>query len=209
MNEFYLLIIATFIFAAASCESVPQTEGPARESQRAVDEPICDCFRQQTCAKGICRGIGLLSVAELAGATGQKDFLLIKLISEDAPLAGMMPGTDTAISAGHVGRLAETIGADPRRKVVLYGRNTAQALGAAQALAEHGYDNVSILDGDFLAWQASEAGPPEDGTGQGRVPMIHYEVEALQLGLDLFADLSALTLRQDGALTYLVQDSGA
>ncbi len=147
------MFLGLAVFMATGCDKTPKTDSPAREAQRAMVEPACKCFREQTCAKGFCQGIGSVSVDELKTALPNKDFLLINV---RVPVVGSIPGTDAVIPNENLDQLSEYIGKDPRRKVVLYCRTVPRARSAAQALAERGFRNVSVLEGGILAWQASE-----------------------------------------------------
>lgn len=96
-----------------------------------------------------------LTVAELAEALADKDFVLVNV---HIPYEGDIPGTDLSIPYNKMADEAPELLPDKDAKIVLYCRSGSMSRTAAQALAELGYTNVWDVPGGMIAWKA--AGQP-------------------------------------------------
>ena len=108
------------------------------------------CFRRQDCDEGFCRGLGVVSVAELQQHLNDKDFLLINV---RVPASGVIPGTDASIAHDRLEELKAAIGDDLDRRIVLYCGTTGRVQTPLRTLVESGYRSVTYLDGGIMAWQ--------------------------------------------------------
>ncbi len=117
------------------------------------------CFNRQRCEQGNCRGVGLLSPAELREAIKEKDF---KLINVRVPARGVIPGTDASVPHNRIDMLRKIIGDDLDARVVLYCGTSKRMSISLQLLKKAGYRNVSVLDNGIMGWM--KAGfPVESG----------------------------------------------
>ncbi len=111
------------------------------------------CFSGQQCVDGSCIGVSALSPEELHEALQDKDFLLLNV---RMPPVGIIPGTDGSVCNEDPEGLAEKIGPDLNRRVVVYCRTIPRSFEAIQSLRAKGYTSISYLDGGVQAW--TEAG---------------------------------------------------
>jgi len=80
--------------------------------------------------------------------TGE-DLLLLDVRSPDEHQNGSIPGS-VLVPLGAVRSRLDQIPKD--RRIVAYCKTSLRAWEAVCILAGHGYENVEILDGGFLAW---------------------------------------------------------
>jgi rhodanese-related sulfurtransferase len=92
----------------------------------------------------------LVSAEELAGALGQKDFLLVNV---HVPYQGEIDGTDLFVAYDQIGSSLARLPQDKGAKIVLYCRSGNMSATAAKTLVAAGYTNVLDLKGGMEAWK--------------------------------------------------------
>lgn len=96
--------------------------------------------------------LGLVTAAGLHAELENKDFLLIDV---HTPYAGVIPGTDARIAYTDIDALADYIGGDLDRKVVLTCLSGSMSDVAGNALVGRGYRAIRHLQGGMNAWTAA------------------------------------------------------
>ena len=117
----------------------------------AVAATGCDDDKEPT--------LGTVTPAALHAELQNKDFLLINV---HVPYEGEIPGTDAHITYEDVDAIAEFIGDDLDRKVVIYCKSDTMTLVSGPPLVDRGYTNIRYLEGGMRAWE--EAGYTLDST---------------------------------------------
>jgi rhodanese-related sulfurtransferase len=96
--------------------------------------------------------LGAISPAALHEALQNKDFLLVNV---HVPNEGEIPGTDRHIPYTDTDALAQYIGPDLGRKVVVYCMSNYMSTIAGNSLVGRGYRAIRYLDGGMGGWRAA------------------------------------------------------